>query len=143
MTYFLLLKNASSKFHTWKFSRIIIINLFMFIIKLIKRRCLCSDNVDGCCAMFNNCTSALESIYRDYFYSKLKSGYLGGFDITQAYTAIKRSFQNPDQTERQKINFLITLNNIEESIECLSTMKKLFEVIVTCVFSQVKLHHNI
>jgi hypothetical protein len=85
--------------------------------------------VDGCCAMFNNCSTALDSLYKDHFYSKLKTGYLGGYlDLTQAYTAIKSRFQNADQIERQKINFLITLNNIEESIECLATMKKLFEV---------------
>lgn len=78
--------------------------------------------------MFNNASTALESIYKDFFYSKLKAGYPGVFDLTQAYTAIKNRFQNADQFERQKVNFLITLNNIEESIECLSTIKKLFEV---------------
>lgn len=78
--------------------------------------------------MFNNCSTALESIYKDFFYAKLKAGYLDGFDITQAYTAFKSRFQNAEQQERQKVNFLITLNNIDESIECLSTIKKLFEV---------------
>lgn len=78
--------------------------------------------------MFNNCSTALESIYKDFFFSKLKAGFPGGFDLTQAYTAIKSRFQTTDQIERQKVNFLITLNNIEDSIECLSTIKKLFEV---------------
>lgn len=92
-----------------------------------KRRCLCSDNVDGCCAMFNNASNALESIYKDYFFSKLKASYPGGFDLINAYLRFN-TFQNSDQSERQKTYFLITLNNIEESIDCLSTMKKLFEV---------------
>lgn len=99
------------------------------------RRCLCSDNVDGCCAMFNNCSTALESIYKDFFYSKLKAGYPAGFDLTQAYTAIKSRFHQSgvnvgavSDQQIEKINFLITLNNIEESIECVSTIKNLFEV---------------
>lgn len=105
--------------------RISEVNSFNNVIHF-KRRCLCSDNVDGCCAMFNNASIALESIYKDYFFSKLKSSYPGGFDLTHVF---KSTFQNSDQSERQKLNFLITLNNIEESIECLSTIKKLFEVI--------------
>ena len=68
---------------------------------------MCSDSVDGCCAMFNNCSSALDSIYKDYFYSKLKAGYSSGFDLSQAYNAIQRRFQYPEQNEKQKIYFLV------------------------------------
>ena len=104
-----------------------------FIIKKCLKRCLCSDSVNGCCAMFNNCSSALDSIYKDYFYSKLKLGYPSGFDFTQA---IQRRFQTSEQMEKQKINFLITLNNIDQSIECIIMIKKLFEEDVSKLFSQ-------
>jgi hypothetical protein len=57
--------------------------------------------------MFNNSSSALESIYKDYFYAKLKVGYPSGFDLTQAYTAIQRRFQANDQMEKQKTHFLV------------------------------------
>lgn len=70
---------------------------------------MCSDSVDGCCAMFNNCSSALESIYKDYFFSKLKLGYPSGFDLTQA---IKSRFQNAEQIEKQKLNFLVIVFEI-------------------------------
>ena len=66
---------------------------------------MCSDSVDGCCAMFNNCSSALDSLYKGYFYSKLKLG--GSFDLSQAYTAIQRRFQNSEQMEKEKIGFLV------------------------------------
>lgn len=67
-----------------------------------------SDSVDGCCAMFNNCSSALDSLYRDYFNSKLKLGFPSGFDLTQAYTAIQRRFQNQEQLEKEKLNFIVS-----------------------------------
>lgn len=108
-----------------------------FIIKKCLKRCLCSDSVDGCCAMFNNCITVLESVYKDNFYSKLKLGYPSGFDFAQAYTALQRRFQNAEQMEKQKINFLITLNNIEWSIECITAMKKVFEDDVSKLFVQV------
>lgn len=85
--------------------------------------------MDGCCAMFNNCCAVLESTYKDYFHSKLKLGYPSGFDLTQA---IKSRFQNSEQIEKQKIYFLVTLNNIEKSIDCASLIKKSFEVINFC-----------
>jgi len=57
--------------------------------------------------MFNNCSSALDSIYKDFFYNKLKAGYSSGFDLSQAYTAIQRRFQHTDQNEKQKLQFLV------------------------------------
>ena len=107
-----------------------------FIIKKCLKRCLCSDNVNGCCAMFNNCSSVLDSIYKDYFYSKLKLGYPSGFDFAQAYTAIQRRFQTSDQMEKQKTNFLITLNNIDQSMECIVMIKKLFDEDISKLFVQ-------
>jgi hypothetical protein len=59
--------------------------------------------------MFNNCSSALDSIYKDCFYNKLKAGYSSGFDLAQAYTAIQRRFQYSEQNEKQKINFLVKI----------------------------------
>jgi conserved oligomeric Golgi complex subunit 4 len=98
-----------------------------FIIKKCLKRSLCSDSVDGCCVMFNNCSAVIDSTYKDYFHSMVKQGYPTVSDLSQALTAIQRRFQNPDLTERQKIDFLITLNNIDESIECINTIRKLFE----------------
>ncbi|CAF0710418.1 unnamed protein product [Brachionus calyciflorus] len=104
-----------------------------FIIKKCIKRSLVSDNVDGCCAMFNNCSTVLESIYKDHFYSKLKLGYPSGFDLTQA---IKSRFQNSEQIEKQKVYFLVTLNNIEKSIECVTMIKKSFEDYISKLFNQ-------
>ena len=60
--------------------------------------------------MFNNCSSALDSTYRDHFYSKLKMGFPSGFDLAQAYNAIQRRIQYSELTEKQKINFLVKFN---------------------------------
>ncbi len=86
--------------------------------------------------MFNNCTTVLESVYKDHFFGKLKLGYPTGFD--HFATAIQRRFvQNPEQIEKQKSSFLIALNNIEWSIECIETIKKLFEDDVAKLFANV------
>jgi len=97
---------------------------------------LYSDSVDGCCAMFNNCSSVLETTYKDFFYSQLKVGFINTFtDLAQAYTAIQRRFQSSDsQTDKEKIKFLVTLNNLEESIEFISTIRKSFEEDISKLF---------
>ncbi|RNA11196.1 conserved oligomeric Golgi complex subunit 4 [Brachionus plicatilis] len=92
-----------------------------------------SDNVDGCCAMFNNCSSVLESTYKEHFYSKLKLGYPSTSDLTQA---IRSRFQNPEQIQKQKIYFLVTLNNVDQSIEFISTVQKTFEEYTSKLFDQ-------
>lgn len=51
----------------------------------------------------------MDSIYKDYFYAKLKAGYSSGFDLSQAYTAIQRRFQYPEQNEKQKASFLVIM----------------------------------
>ena len=107
-----------------------------FIIKKCIKRCLYSDNVDGCCAMFNNCSTALDSIYKDYFYSQLRSGFSNQFiDLVQAYSVqIQRRFQQTDQqTEKEKL-FLTALNNVEESIEFIVALKKIFEEDISKLF---------
>ncbi len=110
-----------------------------FIIKKCIKRCLYSDSVDGCCAMFNNCTTVLDSIYKDYFYSQLKLGFTNTFtDLAQAYTAIQRRFQlTEQQIEEEKRKFLVTLNNIEESIEFISALKNAFEEDISKLFAGV------
>lgn len=75
--------------------------------------------------MFNNCSSVLESNYKEHFFSRLKFGYPSTSDITQA---IRNRFQSPEQIQKQKIYFLVTLNNIDQSIEFISTVQKTFEV---------------
>ncbi len=110
-----------------------------FIIKKCIKRCLYSDSVDGCCAMFNNCTTLLDSVYKDYFYSQLKLGFTSTFaDLAQAYTAIQRRFQLTDQqSEAEKRKFLVALNNIEESMEFISALKKAFEEDILRLFAGV------
>lgn len=113
-----------------------VVDEVFFILKKCIKRCLFSDNVDGCCAMFNNCTSVLDSSYREYFHSQLKNGFINRFtDFAQAYSAIQRRFhQNEQQLEKEKIKFIVALNNIEESIEFITELKKSFEEDISKLF---------
>lgn len=62
--------------------------------------------------MFNNCSSVLETTYKDFFHAQLKVGFTNTFtDLAQAYTAIQRRFQSSDnQTEKEKLKFLVSIN---------------------------------
>jgi hypothetical protein len=115
----------------------VVVDDVFFIIKKCLKRCLCSDNVHGCCAMFNNCSAVLDGIYKEYFFSKLKMGYPSS---TFSIEAIQRRFQTgvagSDQMERQKGIFLQTLNNLDMSIEYIEQIKKLFESDVDKLFVQ-------
>lgn len=81
------------------------------------RRSLSSGSVDACCAMLNHSVSILESNYKDALYSKLKSGYPSGFDLTQAYNVLQTSIQqgrlqSSDHIEKQKLNFLVNFKRL-------------------------------
>ncbi len=95
------------------------------------RRSISSSNVDGICAMLNHAVGIIDSVYRDQLYTRLKSGYPSGFDLSQAYTVIQSSIQlgrlQGSDIEKLKELFLITFNNVEITYGNLHTLKSLLD----------------
>ena len=98
---------------------------------LLFRRSISSSNVEGICAMLNHAVSIIDSVYREQLYTRLKSGYPSGFDLSQAYTVIQSSIQlgklQGSDIEKLKQTFLITFNNVEITYGNLHTLKNLLD----------------
>nr|CAG4650816.1 EOG090X02VY [Simocephalus serrulatus]SVE94130.1 EOG090X02VY [Simocephalus serrulatus] len=108
-----------------------IVDDVFFLVKKSIRRSLTSCSVDSICAVINNACALLEEDYAFVFQQHFKQGFPSGYlDLTQAYNVIQSSIQQgsirlqSSDTEKTKANFLITLNNVETSIECIETLDK-------------------
>nr|CAG4641537.1 EOG090X02VY [Eurycercus lamellatus] len=108
-----------------------IVDDVFFLVKKSIRRSLSSCSVDSICAVINNACTLLEEDYSQVFHQQCKQGFPSGYlDLAQAYNVIQSSLQQgsirlqTSDTEKAKANFLITLNNIETSIECVETLEK-------------------
>jgi hypothetical protein len=81
--------------------------------------------------MLNHAVSILDTTYREQFYTRLKSGYPSGFDLSQAYTVIQSSIQlgklQGSDMEKLKQIFLTTFNNVEITYGNLHTLKNLLD----------------
>ena len=81
--------------------------------------------------MLNHAVSIIDTVYRDQIYTRLKSGYPSGFDLSQAYTVIQSSIQlgrlQGSDIEKLKEVFLNTFNNVEITYGNLHTLKGLLD----------------
>jgi conserved oligomeric Golgi complex subunit 4 len=81
--------------------------------------------------MLNHAVSIIDSVYREQLYTRLKSGYPSGFDLSQAYTVIQSSIQlgklQGSDIEKLKQIFLTTFNNVEITYGNLHTLKSLLD----------------
>ncbi|CAF2878677.1 unnamed protein product [Rotaria sp. Silwood2] len=102
-----------------------------FILRKCLKRSISSSNVEGICAMLNHAVSIIDTAYREQLYTRLKSGYPSGFDLSQAYTVIQSSIQlgklQGSDIEKLKQIFLTTFNNVEITYGNLHTLKNLVE----------------
>ncbi|CAF1294888.1 unnamed protein product [Adineta ricciae] len=102
-----------------------------FILRKCLKRSVSTSNVDGICNMLKHAVSILDSVYREQLYTRLKSGYPSGFDLSQAYTVIQSSIQlgklQGSDIEKLKQTFLSTFDNVEITHENLHILKNLLE----------------
>jgi hypothetical protein len=81
--------------------------------------------------MLNHAVSIIDTVYREQLYTRLKSGYPSGFDLSQAYTVIQSSIQlgklQGSDIEKLKQTFLSTFNNVEITHANLHTLKNLLD----------------
>ncbi|UJR30145.1 hypothetical protein I4U23_017685 [Adineta vaga] len=102
-----------------------------FILRKCLKRSASSSNIEGICAMLNHAVSILDSVYREQLYTRLKSGYPSGFDLSQAYTVIQSSIQlgklQGSDIDKLKQTFLSTFDNVEITYGNLHTLKNLLD----------------
>ncbi|CAF0860435.1 unnamed protein product [Didymodactylos carnosus] len=112
-----------------------------FILRKCLKRSISSSNVEGICAMLNHAVSIIDSVYREQSYTRLKSGYPSGFDLSQAYTVIHASIQSGklqgSDIEKLKQHFLTAYNNVEISYDNLHTLKRLLDDEISKTFPNI------
>ena len=71
-----------------------------------------SSSVDGVCAMINHACTLLEQDFREVLYSRVRTGFPSGFDLTQAYNMVQSSIQQgklqASDTEKSKTQFIVS-----------------------------------
>ncbi|XP_055153792.2 conserved oligomeric Golgi complex subunit 4 isoform X3 [Symphalangus syndactylus] len=120
-----------------------------YIVKKCIGRALSSSSIDCLCAMINLATTELESDFRDVLCNKLRMGFPATTfqdiqrGVTSAVNIMHSSLQQGkfdtkgiESTDKAKLSFLVTLNNVEVCSENISTLKKTLESDCTKLFSQ-------
>ena len=76
------------------------------------RRAMSSSSVDGVCAMLNHACTILEQDFREVLYSRVRTGFPSGFDLTQAYNMVQSSIQQgklqASDSEKSKTQFIVS-----------------------------------
>ncbi|KAJ8303428.1 hypothetical protein KUTeg_019824 [Tegillarca granosa] len=112
-----------------------------FVVKKCIRRAISSSSVDGLCAMLNHSCTVLEQDFREVLYSRIRSGFPSGFDLSQAYNMVQSSLQQgklqSSDTEKSKSQFLMTLNNAEASCDYCKSLRSSLEEEISKHFNQV------
>ncbi|XP_028696958.2 conserved oligomeric Golgi complex subunit 4 isoform X4 [Macaca mulatta] len=111
-----------------------------YIVKKCIGRALSSSSIDCLCAMINLATTELESDFRDVLCNKLRMGFPATTfqdiqrGVTSAVNIMHSSLQQGkfdtkgiESTDKAKLSFLVTLNNVEVCSENISTLKKTLE----------------
>ncbi|VDI53366.1 conserved oligomeric Golgi complex subunit 4 [Mytilus galloprovincialis] len=115
-----------------------------FIVKKCARRSLSSGSVDGVCAMLNHACTVLEQDFREVLHSRIRVGFPSDQYLSVAYNMVQSSLQQgklqSSDTEKQKAQFLTTLNNAEASCEYCQSLKTMLEAEVSKSFHQSSEH---
>ena len=84
-----------------------------------------SSSVDGVCAMLNHACTILEQDFREMLYSRVRTGFPSGFDLTQAYNMVQSSIQQgklqASDTEKSKTQFIVS--------KTMEQLNRLFEIV--------------
>lgn len=104
-----------------------------FIVRKSIRRSISSASVDCICAMLNNGVTLLETDFLKYISAPIKSGYPNVGWTAEAYQTAQSAYSAVLQqgkgvpeiasTEKQRTAFLVALNNLRTSVECVCKLK--------------------
>ena len=98
----------------WKLLPFTLMQTFFKILSLHFnfRRAMSSSSVDGVCAMLNHACTILEQDFREVLYSRVRTGFPSGFDLTQAYNMVQSSIQQgklqASDSEKSKTQFIVS-----------------------------------
>lgn len=103
-----------------------------FIVKKSIRRSITSSSVDCVCAMINNGMTLLETSYMEKLNASIRSGYPSTGWTAEAYQHAQTAYNvlqhgksvSEAGPETQKKVFILALNNIRASVQCLMTLKE-------------------
>ena len=105
-----------------------------FILKKCIRRANSGGNIDVVCAIINHSITIIDTIYYDALNERVKYGFpstisnvAANFDLSQAYNTLQsgRVFHSSSDIEKTKKLFLIGVNDLDQSIEYIKTLKKI------------------
>nr|CAD2207124.1 unnamed protein product [Meloidogyne enterolobii] len=106
-----------------------------FIVRKCIRRSISSSSIDCICAMLNNGVTLLETEFFKCISAPIKSGYPSSGWTTEAYQTAQSAYTavlqqskvvtdtSVNSIEKQRNSFLIGLNNMRSSVECICTLK--------------------
>lgn len=106
-----------------------------FIVRKCIRRSISSSSIDCICAMLNNGVTLLETEFFKCIAAPIKSGYPSVGWTTEAYQTAQSAYTavlqqskvvsdtSTSSIEKQRNAFLIGLNNMRSSVECICTLK--------------------
>ena len=105
-----------------------------FILKKCIRRANSGGNIDVVCAIINHSIAIIDTIYYDALNERVRFGFpstisnvAANFDLSQAYNTLQsgRVFHSSSDIEKTKKLFLIGVNDLDQSIEYIKTLKKI------------------
>lgn len=105
-----------------------------FILKKCIRRANSGGNIDVVCAIINHSITIIDTIYYNALNERVMYGFpstisnvAANFDLSQAYNTLQsgRVFQTSSDIEKAKRLFLIGVNDLDQSIEYITTLKKI------------------
>ncbi|CAK5110546.1 unnamed protein product [Meloidogyne enterolobii] len=106
-----------------------------FIVRKCIRRSISSSSIDCICAMLNNGVTLLETEFFKCISAPIKSGYPSSGWTTEAYQTAQSAYTavlqqskvvtdtSVNSIEKQRNSFLIGINNMRSSVECICTLK--------------------
>nr|CAD2175392.1 unnamed protein product [Meloidogyne enterolobii] len=106
-----------------------------FIVRKCIRRSISSSSIDCICAMLNNGVTLLETEFFKCISAPIKSGYPSSGWTTEAYQTAQSAYTavlqqskvvtdtSINSIEKQRNSFLIGINNMRSSVECICTLK--------------------
>lgn len=108
-----------------------------FVLQKSIRRALSSCSVDGACAMLNHASSLLLTEYKTVLQSKLKIASSSGLDLQSMLQGrLQARPSSLSNIDANKVDSLITLNNIEIVIGNIDTLAKELQTECSKLFSQ-------
>ncbi|XP_062500897.1 conserved oligomeric Golgi complex subunit 4-like [Corticium candelabrum] len=106
-----------------------------FIVQKSVRRTISSGSVDGICAMLNHATTLLVEDYRGVLQDNLKQGFpTGSIDLSGMLQG--KLQMTASEAAAAKTAYLVTLNNIEASMENIQKLKDDFDFECSKLLSQ-------